>query len=100
MNVIQYTGELVPIELSERPLEGIVDLWLRKNPRTDVDPEGNIIQIADEAYMTFEKDEAPTQAEVEADFDTWFARAIAPETTLQDAIDAINELFDIILGGE
>ena len=75
MNVIQYTGELVPVEWSERPLDGVVDLWLRKNPRTDVDPEGNTVQIADEAYMAFAEETAPTQAEVEADFGAWFDRA-------------------------
>ena len=97
---IQYTGELIPVELTKRPLDGIADLWMRKNPRTEVDPEGNIIQLADEAYMTFKIGEEPTQEEVEADFDSWFASAAAPEATLQDALDAINILSSIIFGGE
>ena len=100
VNTIQYTGEFVPVELSERPLDGLTDLWLRKNPRTDVDPDGNPIQIADEAYMEISSDEAPTREEVEADFEGWYAKATTPETTLQDAIDAINVLSDIIFGGE
>ncbi len=40
---------------------------------------------------------------VEADYESWLAVAhevIAPQPTIQDAIDAINELTDIILGGE
>ena len=77
LNVIQYTGELVPVEMGRREPDGIVDLWMRKNPATSQDDDGNTIQTADEAYMQIDIAAAPDQATVEADFDAWYAQASA-----------------------
>lgn len=87
------------MEISPRPLDNVADVWLRKNPRTDVDDEGNTIYLADEVHILY-SGECPSMAEIEADFDTLYTNAAAPETTLQDAIEAINMLSDIIFGGE
>lgn len=77
LNAIQYTGDLVPVELSARELDGVADLWMRKNPGTETDSEGNVIQTADEAYMVIPIDEAPDKAVVESNFDEWYDRAAA-----------------------
>jgi hypothetical protein len=77
LNVIQYTGEFVSLEMSSRPLDDLTDIWLRKNPRTSQDDEGNTIHLADEAYMQIDIADAPDRATVEANFDLWYDTAAA-----------------------
>lgn len=61
-----------------------------------------IVWIADEYRI--EREWAPDLAErVTANYDEWLATAKAesvPETTLADVVQAVNDLADLVLGGE
>lgn len=91
VNVIQYTGEFVSLEMSSRPLDGVTDLWLRKNPSHSHDDEGNDIYTAEEAYMQIDIAEAPDRATVEANFDLWYDTAAAWSDSGDDS-DIIKRL--------
>jgi hypothetical protein len=95
MYTVYYTGEFVPVERDVRKLDRIVDVWLRRNPRTDSDG----MNMADEIHLTFPADAAPTFDELSAHIDDYFLADSMPETTLEDVMDAINMLTDIVLGG-
>lgn len=95
MHIVHYTGDFIPVERCERRLDGLVDVWLRRNPRENA---GN--KCADEIHMTFPIDEAPSLEALQADIDAYFAADATPETTLQDVVDALNMLEEIILGGD
>ena len=96
MHTVYYTGEFKPVERSARALDGVVDVWLRRNPREAEDG----VKLADELHLTFHIDAVPTQEELEANIDAYFEADATPEPTLQDAIDAINLLAELMLGGE
>ena len=96
MHTVYYTGEFKPVERDVRKLERIVDVWLRRNPREDRDG----LKIADEIILTFPADEAPSLEELETNIEAYFEKDITPEATLQDIVDALNELATIILGEE
>lgn len=85
VNVIQYTGEFVSLEMSSRPLDGVVDLWLRKNSSHSYDDEGNDIYIADEAYMQIDIADAPDKTTVEENFDLWYDTAAAWDDSSDDS---------------
>lgn len=95
-HTVYYTGEFVPIERSVRKLDRVVDVWLRCNPREDSDG----LKMADELYIQFSVDNAPSYEFLQAHIDDYFTADATPETTIQDIVDALNELADIILGGE
>lgn len=96
MHTVYYTGELVPVERGVRKPDSVVDVWLRRNPREDADGR----KLADELYMTFTEDDAPSYDELLENIDTYFENDATPETTIQDIVEALNELTTIILGGE
>ena len=95
MHTVYFTGEFIPVERSVRKLEHIVDVWLRRNPREDSDG----VKLADELTLTFPADNAPTLDELAANIDAYFEADATPETTMQDIVDALNELTDLIIGG-
>lgn len=95
MHIVHYADDFIPVERCERRLDGVVDVWLRRDPR-----ETENGHIADEIYLTFPIDEAPTLEALKTDIDRYFEADATPETTLQDVIEALNELAGIVLGGE
>ena len=84
VNVVQYTGDFVPVEMGHRPLDGVVDLWMRKNPSHSNGDDGNDIHTAEEAYMQIDIDIAPDQTTVEENFDTWYETASAWDGSDED----------------
>lgn len=96
MHTVYFTGEFIPVERSVRKLDKVVDVWLRRNPRE----HGNGAVKADEIYLTFPADNAPTLDELTANIDAYFEADATPETTMQDIVDALNMLETLILGGE
>ena len=96
MHTVYYTGEFVPVERDVRRLDRLVDVWLRRNPRESADG----LKLADEIRLVFPSDAAPTLEALEANIDAYFDADATPETTLQDVVDALNELAELILGGE
>lgn len=96
MHTVYYTGEFKPVERWERKLDGVVDVWLRREPREDADGR----KLADELYMTFPIASAPSYDVLLENIDAYFENDATPETTIQDIVDALNELTTIILGGE
>lgn len=70
VNIVQYNGELIPIEVNIRKLDDIVDVWLRRNPRESVED----MNEADEVYTQFNINEAPSMNDLESNFDIWFEK--------------------------
>ena len=95
MHTVYYTGKFVPVERSVRKLDRVVDVWLRRNPRE----AKSGVKMADELTLTFSADNVPTLEELTANIDSYFEADATPETTLQDIVDALNELTDLIIGG-
>lgn len=96
MHTVYYTGEFRPVERSVRKLDSVVDVWLRRNPREAEDG----VKMADELYLSFPADNAPSLEELEENLDSYFVKDATPDTTMQDIVDALNELAELILGGE
>lgn len=96
MHTVYYTGEFKPVERCVRKLDGVVDVWLRRNPREDADGQ----KLADELYISFPEGDAPTLEALEADIDGWFEADATPEATLRDIVEALNALAELMLGGE
>lgn len=93
-HTVYYTGEFVPVEISTRPLDGVTDIWLRRNPQ-----DGH----ATEVYAVLPTGEAPTREAVEADFDGWFARLDkytdeAGKTETERRMDELQGLLFAVLG--
>lgn len=73
---VQYSGEFKPVELYPRRADGIAELWLRKNPSTEQDADGNALSTADEAYMELPIADAPTIEEVSGEkFEEWYTKS-------------------------
>lgn len=104
---VQYSGELVEIEICHRPIEGLADIWLRGNEETETDSAGDLIQTADEVYICLPASETPTNAQIKDDFAGWWNRASAwrtgtaiPMPTLEERLAAVEAAtLDLILGG-
>jgi len=94
MHTVYYTGEFKPVERSARALDGVVDVWLRRNTRESIDDEGNEIKMADEIYLCFPVGEAPSVEELESNIDNYFEEDAKPKPT----IDEVNKLLQIMLG--
>lgn len=65
--------------------------------------EENEVQYLADVYSVNANYTEGMQERVENEFDFWFAKANEieiPQPTIQDAIDAINALTEIVLGGE
>lgn len=89
MYTVYYTGEFVPVERDVRRLDRIVDVWLRRNPR------GNkSIKMADEIYIKFPINEAPSFEELSENIDYYFDEDAKPKATIDEA----NKLLQIMLG--
>lgn len=98
MHTVYFTDEFVPVERSERKLENIVDVWLRRNLKSS-----GKIKMAEEIYLKFPLNSAPSFEELERDIDKYFEQDLTPPTTIDDVVMAINELANLILsdfGGE
>ena len=71
-------------------------------PATDENEQERTEYICD--VLSVERAWSPTlQAEVEANYDAWIEKAIEenePTMTLEDVMLAVNELAEIVLGGE
>ena len=96
MHKVYFTGEFVPVERFVRKLDGLVDVWLRRNPREDSDG----VKMADELTLTFPMDSAPTLEELAANIDVYFIKDATPEITNEDIMAAVNLLASLIVGGE
>ena len=104
---VQYSGELVEIEICGRPIEGLADIWLRGNEQTETDSAGDLIQTADEVYICLPASEAPTDAQIKEDFAGWWNRAgewraenAIPMPTLEERLTAVEAAtLDLIFGG-
>jgi hypothetical protein len=59
--------------LIEHRKTGISDIWLRKNVTAPTSEEES--WAAEEAYMQIATEDCPTQDDILADFDGWFAYA-------------------------
>lgn len=97
MYTVYYTGEFQAIERSERPLDGVVDIWLRKNPRTTEDS----MNSADEVYAVFNINQAPSQSDLESNFDYWFEtidKMSSGKSSDELQIDELTNLLYTILG--
>ena len=94
-NTVYYTGDFKPVERCERKLDRVVDVWLRRNPRKAADG----MMQADELYLTFPADNAPTQEELAANIDAYFIEDATPEITNEDIMAAVNLLAALMLGG-
>lgn len=90
MHTVYYTGEFVPVERSVRSLDGVTDIWLRRNPRES----GNGMNAADEIYLQFPIDEAPSFEELTENIDKYFEDDAAPKPT----IESLSQLMQIVLG--
>lgn len=100
MHIVYYTGDFNPVERCERKLDGVVDVWLRRDAGESVNEDGNQIKMAEEIYLKFPIDEAPTFDELLESIDEYFEKDTTPETTIEDIMSAINDLTDLILGGD
>lgn len=100
MHTVYYTGEFKPVERSTRMLDKIVDIWLRRNPMKK-ETEDGIQNIAEEVYLAFNIDEAPSQEELENNFDKWFSyieEKTSGKTPQEIQIEELNSLINILLG--
>ena len=95
-HTVYYTGEFRPVERSVRKLDRVVDVWLRRNPREAEDG----MKMADELYLAFPADNAPSLEELTENLDNYFMDDATPDPTMQDVVEALNELAELILGGE
>lgn len=89
MHTVCYTGDFKPVERSERRLDGLVDAWLRRDPR-----EADGIKLADEIYLQFSIDEAPSVEELTENLDAYFEEDATPTPT----VDEVHRLLKIVLG--
>jgi len=96
MHTVYYTGPFVPVERNVRKLERLVDVWLRRDPREDADG----LKCADELKITFPASSAPSLEYLEDHIDDYFDADATPDPTMQDVIDALNEMTELILGGD
>lgn len=90
MHTVYFTGDFVPVERSVRKLEHIVDVWLRRNPRKS----GNTMNAADEIYIQFPINEAPSFEELAENLDDYFEKDAIPTPTIEE----VNKLLQIMLG--
>ena len=90
MHTVYFTGDFVPVERSVRRLDGVVDAWLRRNPRE----AGDGMKMADEIKLTFPVDDAPTIEMLQEHIDAWFDADALPKPTA----DETARLLQIILG--
>lgn len=97
---VQYSGDFVAVELYRRESENIAEIWMRKNPTTSYDDDGNTILSADEVFMLIPLSEAPTKEELQGEqFEKWYEigrewsdGSDAP--TVEEQIDTTNKLVE------
>lgn len=97
MYTVYYTGEFQPIERSERPIEGLVDVWLRRNPQDLEDG----MKSADEVYTVFNANQVPSMSDLESNFDYWFEtidKMSSGKSSDELQIDELTNLLYTVLG--
>lgn len=83
--------------------DGMAQVYMRKNFRTESDEDGNLIHIADE--VTFKINQDVTKAEIEQNFEYMWSDAekIDYRPSLEEQLEvqarAIEDLTMLVLGG-
>lgn len=83
-----------PARIMYMPLpDGYADVWLRKNIRSETDDDGTVGGwVADEVYLHTDK----SRADVESDFDSFFATERTSAQRIEELEAAISDLSSLI----